>query len=169
MTAAQLIKLFPRAWRERYGDEFLALVGDAPLGASQVIDIVSSALDARVSRDVRGATRRRAHAEGGVSVVPTLKQVCVYDRRAVFSKRDALAGAAALIAGTLVMSGAAIALSRSGFDAFGEAVASLAFPVSTVFCLPFTWMKGQPWKAQAVVLAMPVGLIGIATFIAKLI
>ena len=63
MKASQLLRLYPRAWRERYGDEFAALAGDAPLGASQIIDIVSGAIDARFSRDVRGSVRRQAHAE----------------------------------------------------------------------------------------------------------
>ena len=59
MTANRLLQLYPRAWRERYGDEFLALVGDRPLGVTQIIDIVSAAIDAHLSSDVRAMTSRR--------------------------------------------------------------------------------------------------------------
>ncbi|MCO5178347.1 MAG: ubiquinol-cytochrome c reductase iron-sulfur subunit [Thermomicrobiales bacterium] len=45
---AKLIKLFPRAWREHYQDEFLALIEDHPIGARDLLDIIVSAVDARV-------------------------------------------------------------------------------------------------------------------------
>jgi hypothetical protein len=166
VTAARLLKLYPRAWRERYGDEFIALVGHAPLSASQVIDIVSGAIDARLSTEVRGSARTKAHAEGGSSVIPTLKQVCVYDRRALFSRRDALLAAAAMILGTLALSGSGFALDRLGLEAYGDAVKSMAFPVALMMTMPFTWMKGQPWKAQAVVLGGSMAILAFATWVA---
>src|SRR4029450_3771169 len=57
MTAPQLRRLSPRAWQERYGEEFLATVGDGALRFQQVIDIVSGAIDARFSSDGRRGTR----------------------------------------------------------------------------------------------------------------
>ena len=45
---ARLLRLFPRAWRERYQDEFLALVEDRPVGLRDVLDIIISAADARL-------------------------------------------------------------------------------------------------------------------------
>jgi hypothetical protein len=37
---AWLVRLFPRAWRERFGDEFAALLDDTPLSAMAVLDVV---------------------------------------------------------------------------------------------------------------------------------
>lgn len=48
MRADRLLHLYPRPWRERYGDEFLALVGDRPVRLPQIIDIVSGAIDAHL-------------------------------------------------------------------------------------------------------------------------
>ena len=45
MTAQQLVRLYPRAWRERYGDEFVETVGRKALNPQQVIDIIGGALD----------------------------------------------------------------------------------------------------------------------------
>jgi cytochrome b6-f complex iron-sulfur subunit len=42
------MRLFPRAWRERYADEFQALLAEQPLGARDVLDILRSAADARL-------------------------------------------------------------------------------------------------------------------------
>jgi hypothetical protein len=42
MKSRWLLRLYPRAWRERYGDEFLSLLESRPLGVAQIIDIVRS-------------------------------------------------------------------------------------------------------------------------------
>ncbi len=54
-TAEGLLRLYPRAWRDRYGEEFLATVGDDALHVQQMIDIVMGAIDAWLSLDVRRA------------------------------------------------------------------------------------------------------------------
>src|SRR5215472_16616762 len=55
MTAQQLVRLYPPAWKARYAEEFVALVGTDPLHVQQVVDIVSGAIDAWLSRDARRA------------------------------------------------------------------------------------------------------------------
>lgn len=42
-----LLRLFPPAWRERYEDEFLAMVEEQRPGGRDMLDILLSALDAR--------------------------------------------------------------------------------------------------------------------------
>ncbi len=41
-----LVYLYPRAWRQRYGDEFRAVLEQQTLTAADVIDIVRDAVDA---------------------------------------------------------------------------------------------------------------------------
>src|SRR4029077_17181152 len=48
-----LIRLYPRAWRERYEDEFLALLEARPPTFGDRLDIVRAALDARLHPQVR--------------------------------------------------------------------------------------------------------------------
>jgi hypothetical protein len=48
-----LIRLYPRAWRERYEDEFLALLEARPPTIGDRLDIVRAALDARMHPQVR--------------------------------------------------------------------------------------------------------------------
>ena len=52
--ARALLRLYPRAWRARYGDEFLALVGDTGLSWRTVADVSTAALAERV-RAIAGA------------------------------------------------------------------------------------------------------------------
>jgi hypothetical protein len=44
----RLVGLYPTAWRDRYGEEFLALLEDKPPSRLDLIDIAWSALDARL-------------------------------------------------------------------------------------------------------------------------
>jgi hypothetical protein len=43
-----LLRCYPAAWRARYGDEFLALLEERPLGPYDAADILIGALDARL-------------------------------------------------------------------------------------------------------------------------
>jgi len=56
-----LIRCYPAAWRERYGDEFASILDERPLGPFDVADILLGALDARLRmRDRRaGLTERK--------------------------------------------------------------------------------------------------------------
>jgi hypothetical protein len=156
MTAASLLRLYPRAWRERYGDELLDLVGDQPLGVAQVIDIVSGALDARLSSELQmlAATARRpvATTQGGSAVVKTLKRTCAHNSNWPFTLRDSWIGAGIVIGGSIGMSAIGILVSRQGMPTTGEFLKSLAFPASILFTLPVTWLKGQSWRVQVAVI-----------------
>lgn len=52
-----LLLLFPRAWRERYGDEFDALLDDLGGGPSVLADVLLAALRARSARSQGARTR----------------------------------------------------------------------------------------------------------------
>ena len=45
---SRLLRLYPRAWRDRYGEELAALLEDRPAGPFDVIDLVLGALDAHL-------------------------------------------------------------------------------------------------------------------------
>ncbi len=57
---ALLIRCYPAAWRERYGDEFASILEERPLGPFDVADILLGALDARLRmRDRRADVTQR--------------------------------------------------------------------------------------------------------------
>jgi hypothetical protein len=144
MKASRLLGLYPHAWRDRYGDEFLELAGDRPLSLQQVIDIISGAIDAWLSADVR-----RAATSGGT--MTTKATWLCQGTTTRYTRRDGLIGAAVMIVGTIVMVLLATVLKQGGFDKLSETVLSLGWLVSFNLSLPFWLMKGQPWKAQAVI------------------
>jgi hypothetical protein len=57
-----LIRLYPARWRARYGDEFLAVLEDRPVGPFDVADILLGALDAHLH--LRGLGAASVHERG---------------------------------------------------------------------------------------------------------
>jgi hypothetical protein len=159
MNAERLLRLYPRAWRDRYGDEFLALAGPGSLSLQQVIDVVSGAIDAWLSTEVRHATRAAA-ADGGTMTVRAM--LCSKtDTR--YTKRDGLIGAAVMIAGAIVFAVAGTALKQAGWSQASEAVLGMSFTVPLTLSMPFWMMKGQPRRAQVVIVGVTTtALIAIA-------
>jgi len=85
------------------------------------------------------------------------------------TKRDSLIGAGVMIGATVVFSALGIALRRNGWPVTGEILKSLAFPGSLMLSMPFTFLKGQPWKAQTAIVAGTLVLLAAAGYIASLI
>jgi hypothetical protein len=50
--ASRALRLYPRAWRERYGEEVVALLREHHAGPWTVLDVVLGALDAHLHRDL---------------------------------------------------------------------------------------------------------------------
>ena len=168
MKPGTLLRLYPRAWRERYGEEFLAALDEGPLHWQQVVDIVSGAIDARLSADVRAATAGSRRADGGGAM--TLKSLMACDsRQARFTTRDSLVGAGAMIVFSVLLGIIGVFARRGGAPLTADALAQLGFPVSLTLSMPFWLMKGQPWKAQAVVIGTTLVLLaGIAWAVSAL-
>lgn len=158
MTGEQLVRLYPRAWRERYGEEFLATVGRGRLSVQQVVDMVAGAIDAWLSAEVRNATRAVGTA-GNKGGTMTLRTMVCSGSTTRYTKRDSLIGAAVMIGITAVMVSAAMTFNRAGFPDAAETLASLAFPVSFTLSMPFWLMKGQPWKAQVVIVGLTCAIL----------
>lgn len=66
MKARALVRLYPRAWRERYGEEFAELVASQKLGPRMWLDIVFGALDARLAPQPQVAAPAKGAAGGRI-------------------------------------------------------------------------------------------------------
>jgi hypothetical protein len=168
-AAERLLRLYPRAWRERYGEEFLATVGHGALHIQQIIDILSGAIDAWLSADVRQATRvgSLAPSEGGKTMSKSV--LACSQRKVNFTKRDSLIGAGVLIATSIVFLLLSAVARRQGWSMTSEILLSFAFPGSMVLSWPFTFLKGQPWKAQAVIVGGLLAVLAAIAYLASLI
>ena len=167
-TADRLLRLYPRAWRERYGDEFLATAGRSPLSVQQVIDIVSGAIDAWLSQDVRNATRPVHLVPSGGRAMTLSALIACERRHSRYTKRDALIGAGVMIGASLLLTSSGIAAKRTGWPTAGDILIQQSFLGSLMLSVPFWLLKGQPWKAQVVIVLATLVLAGAISYLASI-
>lgn len=93
-----LIGLYPARWRDRYGDEFSAVLEERPLGPFDVADVLLGALDANLHLRGLGAASQQGKGfamslriGGYAAVVGGLLWLYVLAANAIYD--DALAGA----------------------------------------------------------------------------
>ena len=168
MTSQQLLRLYPRAWRERYGDEMTELLGHRSLRPLQVVDVVMGAVDAWMSPRVRRVAARSSIAPntGGPAMTNLMKLIACSQPNVRYTTRDMLISAGVLLACSVAMSLGGIAAKQAEYRQFGEALVNLAFPISVLVSMPFGVMKGQPWRAQTVVLSVTFAMLLLATWLA---
>ena len=168
MTGERLLWLYPRAWRERYGDEFVAIVGDRQIGFGEWIDIVSGAIDARLSSDVRRAAM--SNAAGGVRAMTVLQALKLRQcGTSAVGTREALIGAAVLVAGSLATVAVKHWLVASGQPEAGRLLTEVSFPALYMIVTNVWYLTGQPWRARVVISAVLAAIFVTASVIARLI
>jgi hypothetical protein len=99
---ALLLRLYPARWRDRYGDEFAAILESRPLGPFDVADVLLGALDAHLH--LRGLGAASEHRKG-------------------FAMSLRLGGYAAILGGVLWL----LALAGNAINAGAEAASPLIF------------------------------------------
>lgn len=112
---ALLIRCYPAAWRERYGDEFAAVLDERPLGPFDVADILLGALDARLRfRDRRAdLTERKGFTMslriGGIAAILGASALAVawFLGSGLFAVNDTVAALALVVGLALLLIGVA--------------------------------------------------------------
>lgn len=129
-----LLRLYPRAWRERYGDEFVALLEREGTGPRVVLNVVAGAFDAWVSPKVVDQ-----HAPADANTLRFWRVQMPPDTR---SRAERL---------PQMLYGAAVFLALKGIAALGDfptldlAAVPIGIAVSTV---PF-WYEGYSLRTKA--------------------
>lgn len=150
---ALLLRLYPARWRDRYGDEFAAVLDERPLGPFDVADVILGALDAHLH--LRGLGAASEHRKG-------------------FAMSLRIGGYAAIVGGALwfiVLAGNAINDGREtgspllGYAIVGSTVATLVALVG----LSAFQARRHPvltWAAFAIpALGAVIGLLGYASIV----
>jgi hypothetical protein len=168
MRADTLLRLFPRAWRERYGDEFLATIGEERLSLTQVIDITAGAVDAWFSPEVRRATRA-AHVQTTSKETLMVKRLMTScgSTDAVITRRDAWIGAGVLIGTTLLFTTLGLVAKRAGVQWAGDMLLAMSLPASVLASMPFTYLKGKSWRAQLLFIGLPMLILVLISLFAS--
>ena len=144
-----LIRLYPRAWRQRYGDEMRELLAGQRLSVRTLADLVAGAIDARLDPQLKPA-RRNAAPNQGVQTM-TRRFACA---PAGISVQDQWRSAAWMLGGSVVLTLLGIALKRKiGPNALSEGLLYSAFPAALMLSSECTYLKGYSRAARMVIAA----------------
>ena len=156
-----LLRLYPKAWRKLYGDEFAGILAAQRMSPRLLMDIIGGAVDARLQPQVRMA--------GGDTMTRNLLKRCAASGPPL-SKKDEYLGAAAMIGFSLLFAGlytwaSYVYRDNEMVDAFGI----MAFPAALVATMPFTYLKGQSRTARVVTVGGLLLFLAAISYIAALI
>ena len=138
-----VLRLYPAAWRARYGAEMAAMLASGPMTARVVLDLLAGAIDARVSpQSITVLSSRRD--KNMTSLCGTATDV---------SARDHLRSAIWIVVGTAALTWLAVGLR----EAFGRTLPIVtlryaAFPLALLWASRWSTMKPYSRAAQAVIL-----------------
>jgi len=159
MTAQQLVRLYPPAWKARYAEEFVALVGTDPLHVQQVVDIVSGAIDAWLSRDAR----RALSSESG-GTMRALSFACL-DSKPRYSVRDGIIGSFVIVLVSLAFLAMGVVARRAGLTLPADVVRTVAFPSAMALSMPFWLLKGQSRRVQLAVIGVTIAFSTVVSLV----
>ena len=139
-----LLRLYPRAWRRRYGREMQDLLSAGNLSLRTVADLVAGAIDARFNP--QSATNPIADHEGDQTMTTVFR--C---NPAGLSTSDQWRGGAWLIGGSLVLVLISVLSTLIvGENSFSEALLYAAYPAALMLSSECTYLKRYSPRARFV-------------------
>lgn len=168
MNGRWLLRLYPRAWRKRYGAEMSAMLEQIPLTPAAVIDLVAGAIDARVAPPAAVASQTASPSEKEKAMFTSMMKRCAAGPE--LSTREAWLGAAVMIGSSLFFAVAyVLAAQRYRGNELVDAFGIMAFPASLLLSMPFTYMKGHSRVSQAVIVGGSLVILAVLAYLTALI
>lgn len=144
-----LLRLYPRAWRERYGEEVEDLVRSQPRSFRLFVDLVAGAVDARMNTHLLSA----ATAPGGNPDMSTILRLCSSPR---FTSEEMRASAAWMIGGSLGIAALGVIVQLVWRqNVLSQTLIYASYPLALVLAGQPTYLKPYPravrWALTALV------------------
>jgi hypothetical protein len=166
---SRLVRLYPRAWRQRYGDELAELLAREGLTVRGALDVIVGALDAHLHPLAGGASREvNAGPAGGTAMIGGVSFHCA--STPAMSKAEALRSAFVIIAVSAAFAAAALALRRTlGAGVLVDALNAAGFPAALAVWASTSILKRHSLLARAIFFLVVVGLPIAAALVARLL
>lgn len=167
MKGSWLVRLYPRAWRERYGAEMSAMLEQMSLTPAAVIDLVAGAVDARVAPHLL-ASRSNSSSEKEKAMLSSMMKRCAAGP--ALSVRDQWIGASVMLGSCLLFSVAYVyAAHRYRGNELVDAFGVMAFPAALLISMPFTYVKGHSRITQWIIVGVSLVILAAISYVATLI
>ena len=150
-----LIRLYPPAWRRRYGRELAELLAAQPMSFRTAVDLVAGAVDAWLNPQSSTAVTT-TDAKGAEAMLPKMLQLTSGGHGPDVTVADSLKAAAVTIGGTLaIVAALTLAMKLYGKNPYFESLLAMGWLVPFLFSQHYTYLKGRSASVQAVLIGGP--------------
>jgi hypothetical protein len=140
-----LVRLYPRRWREKYGEEMEHVLADQPVTLRLIVDVLAGAVDAHINPQVSSKATNAPDARGGTAVTKLLTHCQPQDITASDYSRSVVV----LFGTTIVLAMLHIQLKRAlGDHPFVDAFGASTFPIAVLASSWGTYFKRYSLAAK---------------------
>ena len=155
-----LLQLYPARWRERYGEEFGAVLASQRASLGMVLDVLGGAIDAHLYPQIQNSNSQPIKEEDTMTLL-------MFERCSAggpkLSPRDQRIASLFMILSALVMAVLYIALTKIYHSAPAvQAVGYASFPALCLVYGEAAYLRKRPWLTQVFILVG--GLSGMYLF-----
>jgi hypothetical protein len=155
-----LLQLYPARWRERYGEEFGAVLARQRASVGLVLDVLAGAIDAHLYPQIQNSNSKPIKEEDTMTLL--MLQRCAAGGPKL-SPRDQRIASFFMILSALVMAVLYIALTKIYHSAPAvQAVGYASFPALCLVHGEAAYLRKRPWLTQVFILVG--GLSGMYLF-----
>lgn len=155
-----LLQLYPARWRERYGEEFGAVLASQRASVGMVLDVLGGAIDAHLYPQIQSSNSKPIKEEDTMTLL--MLQRCSAGGPKL-SPRDQRIASLFMILSALVMAVLYIALTKIYHSAPAvQAVGYASFPALCLVYGEAAYLRKRPWLTQVFILVA--GLSGMYLF-----
>ena len=159
-----LLRLYPRAWQRRYGEEFIDLVASQPMSVALFVDVIAAAIDAWISPQVSTATQAAsAGKESGHMLANRLNLHCV-GRAAELTRSERWRSVVVMLTSALVLTVVWIWIYwRTRGNPYVDSMAflPLAWSAPYLYTLRYSHLKSRPPATQALFIGGVLALLAV--------
>ena len=154
-----LIRLYPPAWRRRYGRELADLLAAQPASFRTAVDLVAGAVDAWLNPQSSTAATT-AEAKGAGVMLPKMLQLRSAGHGPDVTWEDSLKAGAVTIGGALALVVALTwAIARYGRNPYVDSLLAMGWLVPFLLSQHYTTYKGRPARVQAALIGVPAVIV----------
>ena len=169
MKTKWMIRLYPAAWQQRYGEEFALVLGEQRASPGMIIDVLGGAVDAWLHpqtfrQEPHKEPERQDASKGEDTMTNAMMRRCVAGGPKLSSREQLVAGIWTA-AGMLTLSAIYVVLRKffHGTPAV-EALGYVAMPGSYVLYLQMAYLRNRPFVTQALIVVGVLGSLYLALF-----
>jgi len=165
MSIGWLMTLYPRRWRDRYGEEFLVLLESQPASIGVFVDVLAGAIDAHLAPQWRRGLDEAAASTPGGTIMKRLALRCA--DTPYRSRAEQLRYALLTIVSAAAVSVLYIWARRIAKDSlFVEALGLSAFPISLMVGTMPMYLRDHSPAARIIVCTVTLILVYVASLLA---